>query len=81
MNMMLPSAWLDSATSVPLRHLVLQGFGVLDKALFVFDKPFWDTSVDFLLRERPDWSGRWSIFLNYHKLVRGLNSPLIMHLP
>ncbi|KAI7844576.1 hypothetical protein COHA_001934 [Chlorella ohadii] len=44
------------------------GFGVLDKALFVFDKPFWDTSVDFLLRERPDWSGRWSIFLNYHKL-------------
>lgn len=35
-----------------------------------FFVPSRDTSVDFLLRERPDWSGRWSIFLNYHKLVR-----------
>ncbi|PRW58489.1 amine oxidase [Chlorella sorokiniana] len=51
-----------------LQAIEEMGFGVLDKALFVFDKPFWDTSVDFLLREMPDWSGRWSIFLNYHKL-------------
>ena len=37
----------------------VQGFGVLDKAVFVFDRPFWDTTADFILREMPDRSGRW----------------------
>lgn len=86
-------------------HLHLQGFGVLDKVVLVFDKPFWPTDVDFILREvcrarsmhaspaallppsrqgicrpactltsparqMPDWSGRFSIFLNYWKLFK-----------
>jgi lysine-specific histone demethylase 1 len=35
------------------------GFGVLDKAVFVFDAPFWDEQADFILRQMDDWSGRW----------------------
>jgi lysine-specific histone demethylase 1 len=35
------------------------GFGVLDKAVFVFEAPFWDAQADFILRQMDDWSGRW----------------------
>ncbi|KAL4431128.1 hypothetical protein ABPG75_006384 [Micractinium tetrahymenae] len=48
------------------------GYGLLDKAVFVFDKPFWETPgvppVDFIMRSMPDLSGGWAIFLNYNKL-------------
>ncbi|KAL4419167.1 hypothetical protein ABPG77_004890 [Micractinium sp. CCAP 211/92] len=48
------------------------GYGLLDKAVFVFDKPFWEAPgtplADFIMRSMPDLSGRWAIFLNYNKL-------------
>ncbi len=37
----------------------LQGMGVLDKTVLVFDEPFWDLNSDFITREAVDWSGRW----------------------
>ena len=43
---------------MPLR-VPLQGMGVLDKAVFVFERCFWDAGEDFIMRLMPDWSGRW----------------------
>ncbi len=41
----------------------MQGYGLLDKAVFVFDKPFWEAPgtppADFIMRSMPDLSGRW----------------------
>lgn len=46
------------------------GFGLLDKTLMVFDKPFWDENSDFILRGPVDWSGKFCVFLNYYKLFK-----------
>ncbi|KAL4859365.1 Polyamine oxidase 3 [Chlorella vulgaris] len=55
------------------------GYGLLDKAIFVFNTSFWDTGSDFLLREMPDWSGRWSVFLNYQKLFPSVKALVAIH--
>ncbi|PSC69507.1 amine oxidase [Micractinium conductrix] len=43
------------------------GYGVLNKAIFVFEAPFWD-DTDFIIREQRDWSGRWAMFVNYQQV-------------
>ena len=48
--------------------VALQGFGVLDKTILVFDKLFWN-STDFISRNMVDRSGLWSVFLNYNKTL------------
>lgn len=58
---------------------LVQGYGLLDKAIFVFNTSFWDTGSDFLLREMPDWSGRWSVFLNYQKLFPSVKALVAIH--
>jgi hypothetical protein len=39
--------------------------------VLVFPSSFWD-NTDFLIREGPDWSGRWGTFLNWNKIFGDL---------
>jgi hypothetical protein len=45
----------------PLMCFVLQGMGVLNKVVLVFDDKdvFWDKKVDFVLMATPDISCKW----------------------
>lgn len=54
----------------------VQGMGVLDKVILVYDQPFW-APTDFISREMPDLTGFWSTFLNYN---RTLGMPVLVAL-
>ncbi|EFN59192.1 hypothetical protein CHLNCDRAFT_50047 [Chlorella variabilis] len=55
------------------------GYGLLDKVMLVFNTTFWDAGSDFILREMPDLSGRFAVFLNYNKLFPGINALVAIH--
>ena len=56
---------------------MVQGFGLLDKTVLIFDKAFWPPGSDFVMRQATDLSGRWSTFLSFQRL---LGAPVLVAL-
>jgi hypothetical protein len=51
----------DAGDDMLLLLLLLQGMGLLNKVVLVFDDKdvFWDKEVDFIIHAMPDLSCRW----------------------
>lgn len=45
------------------------GMGTFDKAILVFDQPYWD-DTDFILQTMSDLTGEWKVFLNYEAVLQ-----------
>ena len=43
--------------------------GTFDKAILVFDQPYWD-DTDFILQTMSDLAGEWKVFLNYEAVLQ-----------
>ncbi len=55
---------LDRARGVTQHVCYLQ-----DKVVLVFEEPFWENDVDFIVKESDDNSFAFALFMNYFKLT------------